>query len=142
MCKKNIGSIINPNAHIFLNQIKEDIKTLREIQGSCKGPMETLPVLEEKHEVSKKALNTLEKVMFSQDDYGLDKYQKPLKHTYQYDWLQMFLEEMADGLKYIQNEMDRKQSVIEILECSLEMNVPKEGVIRALKLLKMEGTGK
>lgn len=95
-----------------------------------------------KNEVSKRALRTLEKVMFSQDDYGFEKYKKALKHTMNYDWLQMFLEEMADGLKYIQNEMDRKRMVIEILECSLEMNVPKDGVIRALQLLKMEGTGK
>jgi hypothetical protein len=105
-------------------------------------PMETLHALEEKHEVSKKALKTIGKVMFDQDDYGFDKYKKPLKHTYHYDWLQMALEEEADKLKYLQNEMDRKQDIIEILECSLEMNDPRAGVERALKLLKMRGTGK
>lgn len=97
---------------------------------------------DKKHNVTKRTLNTLEKVMLAQDDYGYEKYKKPLKHSYRYDWLQMFLEEMADGLKYIQNEMDRKALVIEILECSLEMNVPRQGVERALQLLKMEGTGK
>jgi hypothetical protein len=96
----------------------------------------------DKNKVTLKTLETLGKVMFSQDDYGFDKYKKALKPTMNYDWLQMFLEEMADGLKYIQNEIDRKQSVIEILECSLEMNVPRDGIYRALNILKTEGTGK
>lgn len=96
----------------------------------------------EKHDVSKKALKMLEKVMFSQDIYGFDKYKKPLKHTYDYNWLQMFMEEMADGLKYIQNEMDRKELVITILEFALEQDEPKDFIQDALKLLKVEGTGK
>ncbi|WP_026572482.1 hypothetical protein [Bacillus sp. UNC438CL73TsuS30] len=94
-----------------------------------------------KHEVSQKSLKTLEKVMFSQDDYGFEKYKKPLSHEMNYDWMQMFLEEMADGLKYIQNEMDRKAKVIELLENALKL----ESMIlveSALGILKIEGTGK
>lgn len=94
-----------------------------------------------KHEVSRKALKTLEKVMLSQDDYGFEKYKKPLHHNMEYDWLQMFLEEMADGLKYIQNEIDRKDRVKQVLELALEH---KEFALvkMALKILSKEGTGK
>lgn len=104
--------------------------------------METLPTLEEKHHVTNKALKTLEKVMIAQDDYGFDKYKKPLNHRYNYDWLQMFLEEISDGLKYIQNEMDRKALIINILEYALEFDNPRNEIEMALKLLKIEGTGK
>jgi hypothetical protein len=95
----------------------------------------------QKHDVSIKALKTLEKVMLSQDKYGFQKYGTALKHTQNYDWLQMFLEEMADGLKYIQNEMNRKKQVIEILEYALQTNVM-SFVETALKILKTQGTGK
>jgi Zn/Cd-binding protein ZinT len=107
--------------------------------------LETLPELhfnEEKHDVSKKTLKQLQEVMFAQDIFGFNKYKKPLKHTYQYDWLKMLMEEMADGLKYLQNEMDRKELVINILEFALEHDDPKEFIQDALKILKVEGTGK
>lgn len=96
---------------------------------------------DKKHKVSKKALETLEKVMFSQDEYGVKKYGKPLTHTQHYNWMQMFMEEMADGLKYIQNEMDMKALVINILEWGIE-NDPKHAIESALRMLKVEGTGK
>jgi hypothetical protein len=96
----------------------------------------------DKNEVSKRSLKTIGKVMYSQDDYGFGKYKKALKHTMNYDWLQMFLEEMADGLKYIQNEMDRKKIIIEVLEYGLGSNDPKFSIQTALKILKTEGTGK
>jgi hypothetical protein len=95
-----------------------------------------------KNDVTKKTLKTLEKVMLAQDEYGISKYKKALKHTMNYDWLQMFLEEMADGMKYIQNEMDRKKLVIDILEWSLEHGNPKVGIENAISILKTEGTGK
>jgi hypothetical protein len=95
-----------------------------------------------KHNVSSRTLTNLEKVMFKQDDYGIEKYKKPLKHTYKYDWLQMFMEEMADGLKYIQNEMDRKELIIGILGQGLESENPKKYIQTALELLSMKGTGK
>lgn len=95
-----------------------------------------------KHDVSKKALKTLEDVMFDQDDYGFDKYKKALHHSYNYNWLRMALEELADMTKYIQNEMDRKATVIEILEYALQFDNPRNEIELALKLLKTEGTGK
>jgi hypothetical protein len=109
--------------------------------------METLPILNfdtnahSKHNVSKKTLNTLEKVMLKQDDYGFDKYKRALSHEMNYNWLDMFMEEMADGLKYIQNEMDRKKQVISLLESSLEKD-SRVLVEAALDILKSEGTGK
>jgi hypothetical protein len=96
----------------------------------------------DKHNVSSRTLTTLEKVMFKQDDYGVEKYKKPLKHTYRYDWLEMFMEEMADGLKYIQNEMDRKKLIVGILEHAIESDDPKRHISTALDLLTVEGTGK
>jgi hypothetical protein len=94
------------------------------------------------HEVTQRVLKTLEPVMIAQDKFGYDKYNKPLKHTYKYDWLQMFLEEMADGLKYIQNEMDRRAFVIQMLEQALESEEPKVLIKEALQVMKTEGTGK
>jgi predicted outer membrane protein len=95
-----------------------------------------------KHRVTNKTLETLAKVMKTQDEYGIQKYGKPLHHAYNYDWLQMFLEEMADGLKYIQNEIDRRKSVINLLEYALESDNPQEPIKVALGILKTEGTGK
>lgn len=97
---------------------------------------------DKKHDVTKRALKTLEKVMIAQDDYGFKKYGEPLKFTQNYDWIQMFLEEMADGLKYLQNEMDTKKVVINILEFGLNQDNPKYSIKHALSILKKEGTGK
>lgn len=80
--------------------------------------------------------------MFSRDDYGFSKYQKTLKHTYNYDWLAMVIEELADALKYLQNEMDRKEMVICILEYALEQENPKDFIKDALAILRISGTGK
>jgi hypothetical protein len=102
--------------------------------------VETIELIH-KHNVSKKALDTLEKVMFSQDDYGFAKYKKALKHNMNYDWLQMFLEEMADGLKYIQNELDRRETVKFLLQAALDHS-DFSLVDVALKLISKEGTGK
>lgn len=94
------------------------------------------------HKVTFKTLETIEKVMLQQDRYGMEKYQKPLAHTMKYDWMAMFLEEMADGLKYIQNEIDRKEAVIHLLEYGLESDDPKKFINGALEILKINGTGK
>jgi hypothetical protein len=94
-----------------------------------------------KHDVSKKALDTLEKVMFAQDDYGFAKYKKALKSSMNYDWLQMFLEEMADGLKYIQNEIDRRDMIKFLLQEALEYS-DFSFVELALKIISKVGTGK
>lgn len=70
---------------------------------------------DKRHDVSNRILDTLKKDMYEQDHYGMDKYKEPLHHSYNYDWMKMFRQEMADGLKYIQNEMDRKEEVIDTL---------------------------
>jgi hypothetical protein len=79
--------------------------------------------------------------MFAQDDYGFDKYKKALKHSMDYDWLQMFLEEMADGLKYIQNELDRRETIKWLLYSAIDHS-DWSLVQVALKLISKEGTGK
>jgi hypothetical protein len=102
-----------------------------------------IPVIEfeKKNDVTKKALETLEKVMLAQDDYGFNKYKTALKSGMNYDWLQMFLEEMADGLKYIQNEIDRKNRVKNLLKLAIEEH--DFGIVEAaLEILSKEGTGK
>jgi hypothetical protein len=96
---------------------------------------------DDRNEVSDKALKTLKEVMYKQDDFGIEKYGVPLKDHYDYDWLQMFMEEMADGLKYIQNEMDRKNKVIQTLELAIASN-EFELVKSALEILRRSGTGK
>jgi hypothetical protein len=109
---------------------------------------ETLPVLNfntnphEKHNVSQKSLKILEKVMLKQDVYGFDKYKKPLSSKMDYNWLDMLTEELADGLKYLQCEMDRKAEIIHLLKMGLRSDVPKEYIDIVLGLLTIEGTGK
>ncbi|MDQ0268907.1 hypothetical protein [Cytobacillus purgationiresistens] len=95
-----------------------------------------------KHEVSQRSLRKLEQVMFAQDDFGIQKYGVPLSHSHKYDWLQMFLEEIADGIKYIQCEIDRKDYIIQMLQAGLRANDPKEYIEIALNLLTVKGTGK
>ncbi|MFP7447089.1 hypothetical protein SFC50_25680 [Bacillus infantis] len=97
---------------------------------------------EMKHDVSKKSLANLEKVMFAQDDFGVKKYGVPLQHTHNYNWLQMFMEEMADGLKYIQCEIDRKEEIKQILRTGHQSDNPKEYIELVLDILSVEGTGK
>lgn len=80
--------------------------------------------------------------MFAQDEIGFKKYGVPLFHGHNYNWIQMFLEEMADGLKYIQCEIDRKNYVIQMLQAGLNSDSPKEYIEIALQLLTVEGTGK
>jgi hypothetical protein len=94
------------------------------------------------HMVSDKMLETLKTVSYKQDDFGFDKYKKPLRSNYKYDWLQMALEEFADGMKYFQNEMDRKEAVINLLEYGMKSDNPKQFIEAALEILKISGTGK
>jgi hypothetical protein len=101
-----------------------------------------IPIDKEYHKVSDKMLETLKKVSYKQDEYGFNKYQKPLRSNYKYDWMQMVLEEMADAMKYLQNEMDRKEAVIHLLEYGLESDNPKQFIEGALEILKISGTGK
>jgi hypothetical protein len=119
-----------------MNNIKTDQMETIELSSHL------LPGYKEIHNVSDKMLETLKKIAYKQDNFGFDKYKKPLRNNYQYDWLQMLLEEMADGLKYLQNEMDRKEAVVFLLEYGLESENPKEFISGALEILKISGTGK
>lgn len=95
-----------------------------------------------KHKVSDAALEILKEVMYQQDDFGVKKYGVSLDHSHDYDWLKMLQEELADGLKYLQCEMDRKHYVIKLLEAGLRSNEPKSFIEVALELLTVKGTGK
>lgn len=98
-------------------------------------------VFDERHDVSNKMLTNLKKVAYYQDDYGMEKYKEALHHTYNYNWLQMTMEELADGLKYIQNEIDRKKQVLQMLEYAI--NTKSWSVVkRAYEELSTSGTGK
>ena len=105
--------------------------------------------------MSKNGAKSIGTAMDSQDGYGFDKYGKPLEHTdTRYNWLAMFKEEIADGLKYIECEENRKKDVILLLENSIKLiNLEPDInphtkyallllVEEALKLLKIQGTGK
>jgi hypothetical protein len=116
------------------------------IKREGKGGIEVKPNMnfeeDTRHDVSRKALSNLERVMHKQDNFGIEKYGKALNSNMNYDWHSMFLEEMADGLKYLQCEMERKQQVIDILEGGLEKPNPKFFMELALHMLKIGGTGK
>jgi hypothetical protein len=93
-----------------------------------------------RHDMSNKLLDTLKPVLYGQDNFGMDKYGVPLKHSLQYDWLAMFFEEQADGLKYIQAEMQRRIHVRGLLTDAIEMKNWKL-VEAALHQLSIVGTG-
>ncbi|MEH7122088.1 hypothetical protein V7127_02465 [Bacillus sp. JJ1773] len=95
-----------------------------------------------KHEVSNRSLENLKKVMYQQDDFGIKKYKEPLQHYMSYNWLSMAIEEVADFLKYLQCEADRKAYVIQLLKAGQNSEQPKEFIEIALHLLTVEGTGK
>lgn len=92
--------------------------------------------------VTERSLETIRKTMEKQDKFGLDKYGKALDYKDNYSWLNMAVEELADSLKYIQCEMDRKKEVIHVLKMGLRSDVPREFIELALEILTVEGTGK
>jgi hypothetical protein len=101
-----------------------------------------MPTNDKRHNVSNRALRTMKEVMYEQDHYGMDKYKEPLHHSYNYDWLKMALQEEADKLKYIQNEMDRKEEVIQILQKAEDYTDPfalRSAINEALGLLTAGG---
>jgi hypothetical protein len=95
-----------------------------------------------KHEVSDKALNNLKNVMYSQDEFGVKKYNAALHHSLKYDWEAMQDEELADFLKYRECARQRKEGIILLLESGMRSDEPKEYIEVALELLKIGGTGK
>ncbi|POD46264.1 hypothetical protein BKM15_25820 [Pseudomonas syringae pv. syringae] len=97
---------------------------------------------EPKHDITEQMLYSLKSVALKQDEYGLSKYEKPLDHTFAYNWLEMALEEAADGLKYIQCEINRRNDVIALLKSALRVDEPKTYIESALEILMIRGTGK
>ncbi len=98
-----------------------------------------------KHTITNKSLLNLKQVMKAQDEYGVRKYGKELDPNDNYNWLNMFMEEMADGLKYIQCEYENKIDVIRILNGALQMEHAdnKNTYINyALEILTKTSTGK
>lgn len=94
-----------------------------------------------RHDVSDKVLDTLKSMSYKQDDFGIEKYKKSLHHSYNYDWMAMFFEEIVDGLKYLQNEMDRREVIKGYLETAIKIK-DWQHVQKALDLLNISGTGK
>lgn len=98
-----------------------------------------------KNTVSDKTLDNLKKTMYEQDDYGMQKYNEPLTHEYDYDWMNMFEQEIADGLKYLQCEKDRKRVVVSILQIAMKADhttVKNQLIEDALNLLTAGGREK
>lgn len=62
-------------------------------------------------------IESLREVMIKQDEKGLEKYGKPLNpEDENYDWLEMTIEELADALKYLESEAQKKKLKTELLE--------------------------
>jgi hypothetical protein len=95
-----------------------------------------------RHNVSDRALRKLKKTMYSQDDFGVNKYGEPLSSNMNYNWLEMAREEISDFLKYLQCEEERKNLVIATLRMAQESNDPTDFIKYALELLETGGTGK
>ncbi|TYR75561.1 hypothetical protein FZC79_10345 [Rossellomorea vietnamensis] len=94
------------------------------------------------HEATERSISRLEKVMRKQDIYGYEKYGKALSSDMPYSWMDMFMEEMADGLKYLEMEQERKQEVVRLLKMALISEHSKTLVSQAIHLLEMGGTAK
>jgi hypothetical protein len=96
-----------------------------------------------RHEISNKSLKRLESVMHSQDDFGIEKYGKPLNSRMNYNWLSMAREEIADFLKYLECEEERKEVVVSLMEHAFKYEENwKFYITKALDLMKKGGTGK
>jgi hypothetical protein len=95
-----------------------------------------------RHKVSDDALSDLGDVMYAQDDFGIGKYGVPLASRMGYDWLAMAQEELADMIKYLRCEKERKQAVVSVLKAGLLADDPAVFISQALVLLEIGGTGK
>jgi hypothetical protein len=73
--------------------------------------------------------------------FGMNKYKKPLKAHYNYDWLKMAKEELVDLCKYLECETERKNVIIQFLEMAIE-DKNWDYVKVALNELKKDGTAK
>lgn len=97
--------------------------------------------LKDKHAVTDKMLNNLKQVAYSQDDFGVNKYNKSLNANMDYDWLKMLREELADGLKYLECEAERKEVVINLIKHAVALK-DWNYIYMALNELLKDGTGK
>jgi predicted nucleotidyltransferase component of viral defense system len=95
-----------------------------------------------RHNVSDRALRKLKETMYSQDDFGVNKYGKSLRSNMPYNWLEMAREEISDFVKYLECEEERKNLVIITLQMAEKSNNPKRWIREALELLETGGTGK
>lgn len=95
-----------------------------------------------RHTVSERALIKLKRTMYSQDDFGVNKYGEPLNSKMNYNWLEMAREEISDFLKYLQCEEERKNLVIHTLRLAQKTDDPTDFINYALELLETGGTGK
>lgn len=97
------------------------------------------------HDITDKVLENLIPVMKSQDVFGVDKYNQPLKSGYRYGWLDMAKEEIADMLKYLECEQERKETITSLIREAIDADdVFSKNVflMEALDLLTITGTGK
>lgn len=115
-----------------INAPEKPVATSRYIQNEAVRP---------RFPVTEAMLEDIAKVADKQDDFGFDKYGKPLSSTMNYDWLEMLSEELVDGLKYLQCEKARKELVTGFLEIALE-NKEWSLVEKSFEILKRSGTGK
>lgn len=95
-----------------------------------------------RHDISNKALARLEETMHAQDDFGVNKYGKSLRHDMPYNWLHMAREELADMIKYLECEELRKEQVVAALQLARIMKDKNKYIDIALSYLTVEGTGK
>lgn len=94
-----------------------------------------------RHKVSDRMLNNLKTTAYMQDNFGMDKYKKPLFSGMPYNWLAMAKEELVDMAKYLECEEVRKETVTQMLIDALALQ-NWELVHSALSQLMMKGTGK
>jgi hypothetical protein len=71
--------------------------------------------------ITKNALESKRLTMEKQDEFGMNKYGKPLDHRMNYNWRQMIREELADADKYLQCEELRNEEIVSLLEKALEL---------------------
>lgn len=64
------------------------------------------------HKNFEKSIVKFIEVAKSQEEYGINKYGQPLNPLDNYDWLEMALEELVDGFKYLHAEQVKRRHVI------------------------------
>jgi len=80
------------------------------------------------------------KVAHSQEEKGVAKYGKPLNPSDKYDWIEMAIEEMVDGFKYILAEQHRRKAVIKKIRQAINTDVkPSKHDEISILLDKLEG---